>query len=139
MEINGETRDGLNALIAQREPCFRTKLASTVRSMGLNAFETGCGSEVVEIFSNEEIHALVLDAELPDFGGLEAVRIIRTFSDVPPFLLLAREVTRSLRAQAMESQAVSILRSPVDLALFCEILETVLAQRYGDWAERGAD
>ena len=127
---------GLNALIAESDPRYRTGLACAARGMGLNIYEAALGREAVEVFSSVEVHALVIDAELPDFGGLETVRIIRTFSKVPPFLLVAREVTRSLRAQAMESEAVSILSSPVDLALFSEILQAVLSKRYGDWTGR---
>lgn len=136
MQIPIEDMSGLNALIAESDLDYRSRLTRTAREMGLNTYEAAYGSEAVELFSSVRIDALVIDAELPDFGGLEAVRIIRTFSKVPPFLLVAREVTRSLRAQAMESQAASILMSPVDLALFSEILGTVLSRRYGDWTDR---
>lgn len=136
MQVPREDISGLNALIAESDLDYRTRLTRTVRKMGLNTYEAAYGSEAVELFSSVRIDAIVIDVELPDFGGLEAVRIIRTFSKVPPFLLVAGEVTLSLRAQAMESQAASILRSPVDMALFSEILGTVLSRQYGDWTDR---
>ncbi len=132
MHSSGHTSGRLNALIAEGEKDFRTALALTARGIGLNTYEASYASEAVEMLSSVEIHALVIDAELPDFGGLQAVRMVRTFAQVPPFLLVAREVTRSLRAQAMEQEAVSLLGSPVDMVLFSEILQGVLSRRYGD-------
>lgn len=122
---------GLNALVAESENRFRREMVEVLEEMGLHTYEAGYGSEAVEIVSSVEIHALVIDVELPDFGGLKAVRVIRTFKDVPPFVLLASEVTRALQREAMESQAVSILQNPGDLLLLSDILQSTLLRSYG--------
>ena len=129
--MEAEVDSGLNALVAQGESRFRGELAALLRGMGLVTYEAAYGNEAVEILSSVDIHALVVDTELPDFGGLEIVRVVRMFRRVPPFVLLADEVTRALRAAALESEAVSIMRNPVDAVLLGEILESMLARCYG--------
>jgi DNA-binding response OmpR family regulator len=124
-------RIGLNALVAQGENRFRAELAAVLRGMGLNTYLAGYGNEAVEILSCLDIHALVMDTQLPDFGGLEIVRVVKTFRTVPPFVLLADEVTSQLRAAALESEAVSIMRNPVDTAVLSEILQAALSRCYG--------
>jgi CheY-like chemotaxis protein len=131
MDAQYPTSRRLNALVAESDSRGRRELVAAVTAMGLNAFEASYGSEAVDILAALDIHALIIDAELPDFGGLEAVRIVRTFRRVPPYVLLADEVTRALQAEAMESEAVSILRNPVDLVLLSEILESALFRWYG--------
>jgi DNA-binding response OmpR family regulator len=125
------SRVGLNALVAQGESRFRGELAAVLRGMGLNTYLAAYGNEAVEILSCLDIHALVVDTRLPDFGGLEIVRVVRTFRTVPPFVLLADEVTSQLRAAALESDAVSIMRNPVDTVLLSEILDAALSRCYG--------
>ncbi|MCD6405689.1 MAG: response regulator [Planctomycetes bacterium] len=122
---------GLNALVAEGQVRFRSELVDVLREMGLNTYEAAYGSEVLEIVQAVEIHALVIDADLPDVGGLGAVRIIRTFRKVPPFLLLASEITRALQAEAFDAQAVSVLRNPADIALLSQMLAATLAKCYG--------
>ena len=133
MDAQYSTSRRLNALVAESDSRGRRELVAAVTAMGLNAFEASYGSEAVDIMAALDIHALIIDAHLPDFGGLEAVRIVRTFRHVPPYVLLADEVTRALQAEAMESEAVSILRNPVDLMLLSEILESALFRSYGDF------
>ncbi len=137
MEDRYESSRRLNALVAESDRCGRRELVAAVTAMGLNVFEASYGYEVVELLSAIDIHALIIDTELPDFGGLEAIRIVRTFRRVPPYLLVADEITRALQAEAMESEAVSILRSPVDLVVFSEILESALIRSYGDFRSTG--
>jgi len=129
----GMTGGALNALVAESVGPFRRRMVSQLEALGLNTFEAGCGREAVEIVASCRVHALVIDTELPDFGGLQAVRVMRTFTRVPPFLLVARKVTRALTARAMESRAVSILQSTSDLGLLAEILEEALVRSYGDF------
>ncbi len=122
---------GLNALVAESQVRFRSELVDVLRKMGLNTYEAAYGNEALEIVQAVDIHALVIDADLPDVGGLGAVRIIRTFRKVPPFLLLANEVTRALQAEAFDAQAISVLRNPADIALLSEMLAATLKRCYG--------
>jgi DNA-binding response OmpR family regulator len=140
MRTNGRASGGFNALIAEREPALRDQAARALKMMGLNTFEARSGAEAIDVFGSVEVHAMIIDVNLPQIGGLEAVRVIRTFAKVPPFLLLARHVTRSLQAAAIESRAVSILQTPADLALLSEMLAAVLDRSYGSgWAVGGGE
>jgi len=131
MELGTQGRNRLNVLVADGQPLVRYSLAEALREMGLVTYEAAGGGEVVEIVSVVPVHALVLDSDLPDMGGLETIRIIRTFKDVPPYLLTASVITRDLQVAALDSQAAAVLPKPVDMSVLSDIVETVFLRYYG--------
>lgn len=122
---------GRNVLVADREPLVRRRVSGLFEDMGLETYEAGRGEEALEVIAAVEISVLVLDSGLPDFGGLETIRVIRTFQEVPPYLLMADEMTRELRFSALHDQATSILPKPVDLSVLGDIVRTMLGGGWG--------
>lgn len=121
----------LSALVADSESVVRRNLASALAGMGIETHEASRGEDVLEIVSQVEIHLMVVDSDLPAFGGLETIRVIRTFGAVPPFLLLASSLTRELRMAALDWQASSVLQKPIDAVLLSDIVRRVVYRSYG--------
>lgn len=126
MDMRSGNLDGLNVLIADGEPFVRRNVAAALRDLGLSVFEARRGEETLEVISFVRISAMVLDVSLPDYGGLETVRVIRTFQRVPPYVLLAEEATRELQVTALESLATSVVPKPVDVGLVTDLVRTML-------------
>ncbi len=60
-------------------------------SMGdYRVLEACNGMEAVEIARREELHLILLDVMMPQLDGIETLRIIRSFSNVPVILLTAK-------------------------------------------------
>lgn len=120
---------GRSILVADSEPHVRRELSSALRERGVMVYQAGRGDEAVEIASRVRVSALVLDSRLPGFGGLETIRIIRTFgADMPPWLLVAEEVTRELRMAALDREATSVVPKPVNVEVVLEILESIFSR-----------
>jgi len=131
LDISALHAQPLSVLVAESHSAARRQLSDALQAMGLATFQASLGEEVVDIVRVAHIHALILDNDMPDLGGLEAIRVIRTFREVPPFLLLAATITRDLRMAALEGQATSLLPKPVDTALLSDIVQTMLLRSYG--------
>ena len=60
-------------------------------SMGdYRVFTAFNGAEAVELARKEELHLILLDVMMPVLDGIEALRLIRAFSNVPVILLTAK-------------------------------------------------
>jgi len=135
MDVNVSPAGRLSVLVAESQEVLRRELSAALGQMGLCIYEAGGGSETLDIVSTVKVHALVLDFDMPDLTGLETVRVIRTFQEVPPYLLLASVVTRGLQMAALDGHATSVLPKPVDTGLLSDIVQTMLMRSYGGrWA-----
>jgi DNA-binding response OmpR family regulator len=120
---------GRNILVADSEPHVRRELSSALAETGVRVYQARHGDEAVEIISRVRVSALVLDSRLPSFGGLETIRIMRTFgADVPPWVLVAEELTRELRMEALDRDAASVVPKPVNVEVVLEILESIFSR-----------
>jgi len=58
---------------------------------GVTIISTAEGNKGVELVRIESPHLVILDLGLPDIDGLEVLRQIRSFSDIPVVILSARD------------------------------------------------
>lgn len=120
---------GRSILVADSEPRLRRELSSALAERGVTVYQARHGDEAVDIVSRVHVSALVLDSRLPTFGGLETIRIMRAFgAGVPPWLLVAEEVTRELRMEALDREAASVVPKPINVEVVVEILESIFSR-----------
>ena len=77
-------------LIVDDEEKIRTLLSKYARHAGYESVEAGDGRTAVEICRAGNVDMVILDVMMPVLDGHEALRAIRTFSDVPVLMLSAR-------------------------------------------------
>ena len=131
MDLVNRYAQRLNVLVAGGEPVVRHRLIGALASIGLTTCEASDARETVDVVCSVRIDGLVLDNDLPDIGGLETIRIIRTFHRVPPYLLLASALTRDLQVAALDWEATSVMPKPVDEDLLSDVVRGMLMRAYG--------
>jgi len=77
-------------LVVDDEPKIRTIVASYLRQEGFEVSEADDGPSAVAKAERLEPDVIILDVMLPGFDGIEALRQIRTTSDVYVIMLTAR-------------------------------------------------
>lgn len=77
-------------LIVDDETNLRTLVGSYLRAEGYEVVEAADGTEAVESVRRRHPDLVVLDVRMPGVDGIEALREIRTFSDVFVIMLTAR-------------------------------------------------
>ncbi len=77
-------------LVVEDEAAIADTLLYALRSEGYAASHCGLGREALERLRAEGADVVVLDVGLPDLGGFEVCRQLRTFSQVPVIFLTAR-------------------------------------------------
>ncbi|MEA2023934.1 MAG: response regulator transcription factor [Actinomycetota bacterium] len=77
-------------LVVDDEPKIRRIVASYLQQEGFEVSEAGDGPSAVEMAERLDPDVIILDVMLPGFDGIEALRQIRTKSDVYVIMLTAR-------------------------------------------------
>jgi DNA-binding response OmpR family regulator len=77
-----------NILIVDDNTLFTAVLAlGIVKEFKFNFFESHSATDAIEKFKSEKFDLLLLDLRLPDSCGIELLRKIRKFSDVPVIII----------------------------------------------------
>ncbi len=74
-------------LIADDEPSIRNLLNTSFSDQGFITAEAGTGAEALNKATSFHPQMIILDLGLPDMNGLEVLRRLRTWSDVPVVVL----------------------------------------------------
>lgn len=80
----------LNILLVEDEPQIRRVLQSVLVPEGYRVFEAETGSRALIEAASRKPDMLIVDLGLPDMDGVEVVRAVRQWSEVPILILSAR-------------------------------------------------
>lgn len=100
-------------LVIDDEPQIRRLLRVILETAGLTAKEAAGGAEGIRETAYLKPDCVVLDLGLPDLGGVEVVRRIREWSDVPIVILSVRDEPAE-KIAALEAGADDYVTKPFD-------------------------
>jgi two-component system KDP operon response regulator KdpE len=102
---------GLTVLLVEDEPQIRRVVRSVLESEGHRVFEADCGRRGLIEAGTRMPDVLIVDLGLPDMNGIELVRELRTWSEVPILILSARSHEED-KISALDSGADDYLTKP---------------------------
>lgn len=77
-------------LIIDDEATIRFLLKEAVTEWGYDSVEVGRAQQGIDLIKNEKFDLVLLDIQLPQMNGLEAIQKIREFNtEIPVFILTA--------------------------------------------------
>jgi len=100
-------------LLVEDDRTLRRALRATFRNWDFDVAEAESGEEALSIASDAPPDLVVLDLTLPGIDGLETLRHLRTFSDVPVVVLTVRDGLRD-KVAALESGADDYVLKPFE-------------------------
>ncbi len=121
-------------LIVDDEPDIRDMLSILLASNGFCVTEAGNGAQAVEAVKKQpELDLVILDVMMPEMDGIEALKAIRAFSNVPALFLTAK-TAESDKADAYYNGGDDYLSKPFSQS---ELLMKVtsLVRRYREYAD----
>lgn len=105
----------------------------TVRGLlepqGVTTILVRSGREALGVIESTPVHAVVLDTQMPQLGGLQVIRLMREMRKATPAILLANHLTNHLLREALGMHVFSVLSKPVDFNVLLDALARVL-KRY---------
>ncbi len=100
-------------LLIEDDPALRRALRTTLRSRDFEVLEAATGETALVVAADGRPDVVILDLGLPDLDGLDVLRRLRTFSDVPVIVLTARD-EQSEKVRSLDAGADDYVTKPFD-------------------------
>lgn len=100
-------------LIADDDADFRQALCDIFAPF-FHLIEVESGEEAIELVSHQQIHLALFDMHMKQLTGLDALRQLRALHIVAPCIIITADYTDSLRDDAQQAEAFSVLRKPIN-------------------------
>ena len=97
--------------------------------MNMRSFCAEDGEKALEILKSKEIHLALLDIMLPKKNGIEVLKELRTFSELPVIMLTA-VTDEETQVQTFDNLADDYICKPFSLILLLKRIEALLRARY---------
>jgi DNA-binding response OmpR family regulator len=133
-----ENERGVSVLIADDDDGLRTSLGSAFEPMGFNVYLAPGGSIAVRLARERVIDVAILDINMPDLSGIEAMRRIRRARRSVGCIFITSDTSSSVRERAALAGDYTIVRKPIALERLRRAVMDVLGIR-GIGILRGGD
>ena len=121
-----ESRREVSLLIADDDEELRITLGSAFEPMGFKVLLAGGGTWAVRIARRNNIDIAILDINMPDLSGIEALRRIRAMRRSVGCVFITSEPASSVRERAASAGSFRIVRKPIMLErLRSAVMETL--------------
>ncbi|GEK08438.1 response regulator [Pseudoalteromonas sp. McH1-7] len=114
-----------NILLVEDDQDIAEQVLLFFRASGFKMFHIADGAEVVSWVRENQPDAILMDIMLPNQDGVECMRQIRTFSEVPIVMLTAK-VTEADRLQGLEVGADDYVCKPFSAAELVMRIKAIL-------------
>ncbi len=101
-------------LVIEDDSSLRRALRTSLRARSLDVVESATAQEGLVLVADRRPDAVLLDLGLPDLDGIEALRRMRSFSDVPVVVLTARDRQQD-KIAALDAGADDYVTKPFDV------------------------
>lgn len=108
------TENGLRVLVVDDEPAIRRYLHISLMAYGHTVFEAATGQAAVEAVSANRPDLVILDLGLPDLSGIDVVRLLREWSQIPIIIISVNEQD-TVKIAALDAGADDYLTKPFSL------------------------
>jgi two-component system KDP operon response regulator KdpE len=99
-------------LIVEDDMQIRNFISYALKQEGYTALETaGTAQQALSLLVSNQIDLLLLDLGLPDFDGMEVIKKVREWSELPIIVVSARDQDQE-KADALDSGADDYLTKP---------------------------
>jgi DNA-binding NtrC family response regulator len=120
----------LNVLLPEEREGWPLVVSRLLEPQGVQTLTARDGREALRLIQSDQVHVAVLDAEMPQMGGMQVVKLMNDLHNKPPAILLANHLTNHLLHEALGMHVFSVLSKPVDLNLLLDALARVLRRFY---------
>ncbi len=117
--------DKFKVMIVDDEVDFLETIVKRLKARSIDVSGVESGYKALEVLDGSSPDVIILDLGLPDMDGLEVLRQIRSFSDVPVIILTARGEEMD-KVKGLELGADDYITKPFAPAEFLARIKTVL-------------
>jgi CheY-like chemotaxis protein len=127
LPLNGENKRG-TILLVEDETEIRNQIARQLETSGFNVLQAADGKQAVSAFqqNGDDISLILLDVEMPEMNGEEALRIIRRESATVKAVVMSGYGLARVRDSFTHLEIAGMLAKPFTRAQLLSVLEEAL-------------
>ncbi len=118
-----------HVLIIDDEPEFIETLGQRMTSRGMNVTTSTSARKAIEVMEAKDFDVVVLDLQMSELDGLEALKIIKETKPEIQVILLTGHATVEKGIEAMKLGAMDLLEKPADLSVLTEKIHKAQARK----------
>ncbi len=99
--VQVDTQSRFTVLLANEQEGWHQTVRQLLEPQGVQTVSARSGREALSLIESRPIHVAVLDAQMPQLGGLQVVRRLRDLPNPPPAILVANDLTSHLLREAL--------------------------------------
>src|SRR3954464_5771477 len=90
-------------LLANEQEGWHQTVRRLLEPQGVQTLSARSGREALQLIESRPVHVAILDAQMPQLGGLQVVKLMREElrTAAPPAILVANDLTSTLLREAL--------------------------------------
>jgi DNA-binding NtrC family response regulator len=107
-------------LLVDDEMDFLSIMSERMKNRGMNVSTAASAKEAIKMAGAESFDAIILDLQMPEMDGLEALRVLKAQKPELQVILLTGHATIEKGVEAMKLGAMDLMEKPADLKILAE-------------------
>jgi two-component system, OmpR family, response regulator len=116
-------------LLVDDEKEFLEIMSERMRARGMIVTTTGSADQALSIIEKESFDAIIMDFQMPEMDGMEALKAIKKKRPELQIILLTGYATVEKTVEAMKIGATDFLEKPADLEALVEKIKTAKTEK----------
>lgn len=116
-------------LLVDDEEDFLNIMSERMRTRGMNVSTATSAREAIQLTEAESFDAIILDLQMPQMDGLEALKALKAKNPELQIILLTAHATVEKGIQAMKLGAMDLMEKPADLKALTEKIKKAQAKK----------
>lgn len=134
--MTAPAQPGPRVLVVDDEPQIRRFLRASLQSHDYTVLEAENGKEAVRACTTQKPDLLILDLGLPDMDGMDVIKLVREWSEVPIIVLSIRSDDAD-KIEALDRGANDYVTKPFSMGELLARMRAALRQGRGEGNEGG--
>ena len=116
-------------LLVDDEKDFLSIMSERMQTRGMDVSTAASAKEAIQLAETESFDAIILDLQMPEMDGLEALKALKAKKPELQIILLTGHATVERGIEAMKLGAMDLMEKPADLKILTEKIKKAQAKK----------
>jgi DNA-binding NtrC family response regulator len=116
-------------LLVDDEKDFLSIMSERMQTRGMDVSTAASAKEAIQLAETESFDAIILDLQMPEMDGLQALKALKAKKPELQIILLTGHATVERGIEAMKLGAMDLMEKPADLKILTEKIKKAQAKK----------
>jgi DNA-binding NtrC family response regulator len=116
-------------LLVDDEKDFLSIMSERMQTRGMDVSTAASAKEAIQLAETESFDAIILDLQMPEMDGLQALKALKARKPELQIILLTGHATVERGIEAMKLGAMDLMEKPADLKILTEKIKKAQAKK----------